>query len=250
MNTALSRSQVLSVTLHLSLLLALLFLRPLTTAPLPDLSPVLMPLTPRKLLWRTQDGGGGQQHTTPATAGRVAIATTLRPLVPPTSPPLDRTPKLVAEAAIVLETPVAMPQADLLGDPLAKLQGTGSLGPGGPEGIGSGRDSGVGDTAGRRLGSTTSASLLRYTTAPVLVKRIEPEYPEEARRAKFQGFVTISVEIDENGRVGVLRVLQPAGLGLDEKAIEAVKQWRFKPAMRDGRPVAAPAQIQVSFRLL
>ncbi len=250
MNAVLTRSQVLSLTLHLSLLLTLLFLRPLTTAPLPDLTPVLIPLTPRKLLWKAQDAGGGQQQAAPATLGRLPVPTPRRTLVPPTTRPVDHQPKLVAEAAIMLDTQVTMPQLDVLGDPLSQVKGTGSLGPGGPQGIGSGRDHGVGDTAGNRLGSSTASQSWRATTPPVLLRQVEPDYPEEARRAKVQGFVTISVEIDENGRVRVLRVLQPAGLGLDEKAIEAVKQWRFKPAMRDGRPVAAPAQIQVSFRLL
>jgi TonB family protein len=78
----------------------------------------------------------------------------------------------------------------------------------------------------------------------------EPEYSEEARKAKFQGSVIVALIVDEKGNPQSIRVIRPLGLGLDEKAIEAVQKWRFKPGLKDGRPVPVTAQIEVSFRLL
>jgi len=87
------------------------------------------------------------------------------------------------------------------------------------------------------------------TTAPVLLHKQEPEYPEEARRAKYSGTVVLEAEIDDSGGVRDVRV-RSLGLGLDEKAVEAVAQWRFQPGTRDGQPVAMRARVRVSFRLL
>ena len=74
---------------------------------------------------------------------------------------------------------------------------------------------------------------------------------EEARAAGVQGTVVLQVEVDPSGRVAMtpIRVIRSLGLGLDEKAIEAVKQWKFKPATKNGTPITAKATIEVSFRL-
>jgi TonB family protein len=87
-------------------------------------------------------------------------------------------------------------------------------------------------------------------TAPVLLYRKEPEYTEEARRARVSGTVQLYVEIDPSGNPTNIRVLQGPGLGLDERAIEAVRTWKFKPGFKDGNPVTVAANISVSFRLL
>jgi TonB family protein len=87
-------------------------------------------------------------------------------------------------------------------------------------------------------------------TAPVLLYRREPEYTEEARKAKYSGTVQLYVEIDPSGTPTNIRVLQGPGLGLDERAIEAVRQWKFKPGTKDGNPVTVGANISVSFQLL
>jgi len=87
-------------------------------------------------------------------------------------------------------------------------------------------------------------------TAPVLVYKSEPEYTELARVAKYQGTVTLYVEITPDGRATNIKVLNSLGLGLDEKAIEAVSQWVFKPGLKDGQPVTVQATIEVNFRLL
>jgi TonB family protein len=83
----------------------------------------------------------------------------------------------------------------------------------------------------------------------VLAKN-EPSYTEEARAAKIQGAVVLNVVVGEDGsprQVSVLRSLDP---GLDQKAVETVSSWKFRPGMKDGKPVAVQAQIEVNFRLM
>jgi len=87
-------------------------------------------------------------------------------------------------------------------------------------------------------------------SAPVLIRKVEPEYSEEARKAKWQGTSTLSVDVDESGRVTAAYVIRALGLGLDEKAVQAVRQWQFRPATKDGTPIAVRVEVEVSFRLL
>jgi TonB family protein len=87
-------------------------------------------------------------------------------------------------------------------------------------------------------------------TNPVPISRPEPQYSEEARKAKWSGTVLLSLVVDENGVPESIKVIKPLGLGLDEKAIEAVQQWRFRPGTKSGVPVAVAAQIEVTFRNL
>ena len=87
-------------------------------------------------------------------------------------------------------------------------------------------------------------------SAPALLFKVEPEYSEEARKAKFQGTVVLYVVVDEKGQPRDLKVVRPLGLGLDEKAIEAVQKWRFRPGQLNGKPVSVAATIEVNFRLL
>jgi TonB family protein len=87
-------------------------------------------------------------------------------------------------------------------------------------------------------------------TIPLLLHKREPEYSEEARKAKYQGTVRLDVEVDGSGQVTNMRVIRALGLNLNEKAMEAVKQWKFRPGMRNGQPIAVQAQVDVSFRLL
>jgi TonB family protein len=87
-------------------------------------------------------------------------------------------------------------------------------------------------------------------SAPTALYQIEPEYSEEARKAKLQGEVLLYLEIDQFGRTGDIRVARPLGLGLDEKAMEAVSQWRFKPALKGSVPVKVSVNLETNFRLL
>jgi len=79
---------------------------------------------------------------------------------------------------------------------------------------------------------------------------VDPEFSEEARKAKYQSTVLVAIEIDTSGHPANLRILQGLGMGLDEKAIEAVSQWPFRPGLQDGKPTVTRATVQVTFRLL
>ena len=85
---------------------------------------------------------------------------------------------------------------------------------------------------------------------PVLIFKKDAAYSDEARRAKYQGTVLLDVEIDDSGKVTDIRRVGSLGLRLDDQAIEAVQQWRFKPATQKGKPVSTRTQVEVNFRLL
>ena len=99
----------------------------------------------------------------------------------------------------------------------------------------------------QKSGAVQSAG---YDELPRLLRKVEPAYSEEARKAKFQGHVVLYVEVDASGQVKDPRVMRSLGLGLDEKALEAVRQWEFAPATEDGKPVTAFVQVEMNFRLL
>lgn len=86
--------------------------------------------------------------------------------------------------------------------------------------------------------------------APRLIVKVEPGYTEEARAAKVQGTAVLGVEVWPDGQAHNLHVKRSLDPGLDAKAIEAIQQWRFKPAEKDGRPVKVKATIEVNFRLM
>ncbi len=86
-------------------------------------------------------------------------------------------------------------------------------------------------------------------STPALLEKTEPEYTEQARAARFQGTVLLYVEIEPDGRARNIKVQRSLGLGLDEKAVEAVSKWKFKPGQKDGVPVTVQATIEVNFRL-
>jgi TonB family protein len=93
-----------------------------------------------------------------------------------------------------------------------------------------------------------------YTTgngvsAPALLRKVEPEYSEEARRAKYEGVAILYVEVGPDGNAGNIKVSRAIGLGLDEQAIAAVRKWKFKPGYKDGQPVTVAVQIEVQFKL-
>jgi periplasmic protein TonB len=85
---------------------------------------------------------------------------------------------------------------------------------------------------------------------PSILFKVEPEYSEEARKAKYSGTVMLAVVVDTEGHARDIHVVKSLGMGLDEKAIEAVEKWKFKPGMRSGQPVNVRATIEVNFRLL
>ena len=85
--------------------------------------------------------------------------------------------------------------------------------------------------------------------APVVIYQVDPEFSEEARKAKFSGNVEVYLWVDENGNPSHIRVARGVGMGLDEKAKEAVAQYKFKPAMQNGKPVKVDLYIDVNFQI-
>jgi len=120
-------------------------------------------------------------------------------------------------------------------------------------GYGGGLGSGTGNGYGPGTGGNTGGGVYRVgggVSAPVPIFTPEAEFSDEARRAKYQGVCLVSLIVDAQGNPQNVHVVRPLGMGLDEKALEAVRKYKFKPAMKDGRtPVPVLMSIEVNFRL-
>jgi TonB family protein len=202
-------------------------------------------------------GGGGDRSPLPASKGRLPRAD-LKQFTPPTAVIQNENPRLVMEPTIIADPNMPLPNVNMpnYGDPFGQI-GPPSSGPGSGGGIGSGSGGGVGSGRGPGVGPGSGGGFgggaFRIgggVSAPVPIYKVEPEYSEEARKAKFQGTVVLAIVVDETGKVTNVRVLRPLGMGLDEKAIEAVTKWRFRPGYKDGKPVPVMANVEVNFRLL
>jgi TonB family protein len=214
-----------------------------TIARVPDR---VVPLfAPRLAKTMKEQGGGGQRNPLPASFGQPPPRPVTRIFVPPMAVRLEN-PKLMVQQAMI-EAPDSASSREI-GDPLGKI-GALSGGSGGPFGIGDGTGLGIGKGPGNGT-SAESYKALGITEQPRLLHVEEPEYSEEGRKARAQGSVLLAIDVDVNGKVANIRVVKSLGLGLDEKAKEAVLKWRFRPAMAGGRPVVAPAEVTVTFHLL
>jgi protein TonB len=201
-------------------------------------------------------GGGGERNPVPATKG-MAPKFSFNQIAPPmvhTKPDSNIQATLLGPPDLKIPSP----NMDNYGDPLAKML-TGSGGPGGGSGIGTGTGTGIGSGEGGGLGpgsgGGTGGGAYRPGTGgvgyPTCVYCPDPKYSEEARKAKYQGTVVLQVVITPDGRATEIQVVKGPGLGLEEKAVEAVKQWRFKPAMGPGgKPVPVVVPLEITFRLL
>jgi len=201
-------------------------------------------------------GGGGDRSPTPVSKGKLPKIADKQFVPPMISKVQD--PKLVMDPTLIMQQDAPIPKVnmDQLGDPLAKA-GIASNGFGSGGGMGSGRGGGVGPGSGPGFGPGSGGNMgggaYRIgggVSPPTVIFKVEPEYSEEARKAKFQGTVVLFVVVDEHGNPRDLKVIRPLGLGLDQKAIEAVEKWKFSPGKKDGKPVPVQATIEVNFRLL
>jgi periplasmic protein TonB len=252
-----SRSGVMSLLIHVGVvaLLLLIFQAPAVQKKIKDVTDIyyVPPYKPKlpPAAQKSGGGGGGGMHMQKPVSRGVPPPPAPKQFTPPTfaieHPKLPVVPTITAPAPQI--------QADNYGDPLSKaMQQSG--GPG-SQGFGTGKGGGIGggngDGVGPGNGGGTGGGAFRIggdVSAPSLVSKVEPEYSEEARKAKYSGTVLLSIVVDEHGLPRDIRVVRPLGLGLDEKAIEAVSHWRFRPGMKGGRPVATQAQVEVNFRLL
>jgi TonB family protein len=222
----------------------------------PDLAPYV-PDMPKKKAEMGGGGGGGDRTPIPASKGKLPRVAP-RQFTPPTAVVNNPNPKLVMEPTIIVQPDAPLPQiaSPNYGNPLG-IAGPPSSGPGSGGGIGTGKGGGVGSGTGAGFGpgsgGGTGGGIYRIgggVSSPVPIFKPEPEYSEEARKAKFQGAVLLSIVVNADGSTSNIRVVRPLGLGLDEKAIEAVAKWKFRPSLKDGKPVAVSANVEVNFRLL
>jgi periplasmic protein TonB len=217
-------------------------------------APPLSAYMPEKKDTMHGGGGGGTRAPLDASKGKlpkIAPRQFTPPRVdPPENPKLPMTPTIVSE---VQPPDVNMPN---YGDPMSHLgipsNGTGlggGIGSGSGGGVGSGKGAGVGPGSGGGFGGG-AYRIGGGVSPPSILSKVEPEYSEEARKAKWQGTVVLQLVVDEHGLPRDMKITRSLGLGLDQKAIEAVGKWRFKPGMKDGKPVPVIATIEVNFRLL
>jgi protein TonB len=205
-------------------------------------------------------GGGGDRSLLRASQGRLPKIA-LKQFTPPMAVVHNAAPKLIMEPTIIAPPDAVVPIAKfaMLGDPngipgppsggrgsrggIGDGDGTG-VGPGRGPGYGPGEDGGIGGGPGGGAGSRGAI------TAPQVLSMVEPEYSEEARRARVQGAVVLYIEVGPQGKAQNVRVVQQLGLGLDERAIEAVMKWKFRPGSQNGKPVTTSARVDVFFHLL
>jgi len=201
-------------------------------------------------------GGGGDRDVLKASQGRLPKFA-MQQITPPAAVIRNLNPKLAVEPTVIVppDIKVAMNNMPNLGDPKSSAV-IPSNGTGGSAGIGSGSGGGIGPGTGAGVGPGSGGGIGggvfrvgRGVTAPRPIYDPEPEFSEEARKAKYQGVCTLEVVVDVAGRPTNIRVVGALGMGLDEKAIEAVKTWRFEPAMKDGHPVAVAVNLEVDFHL-
>lgn len=255
-----SKARVMSVIIHVVIIFLILWLgslkpvQKLVQQTVTLIAPDLKPYLPDKPKDRSGGGGGGTRSPLDASKGKLPKIAPRQFTPPRVDPPKD--PKLPMEPTIVSDAPIPNINALNYGDPMSKLgipsNGTGiggGIGSGIGGGVGVGRGPGVGPGSGGGFGGG-AYRIGGGVSAPVVLSKVEPEYSEEARKAKWQGTVVLTLVVDEHGLPQAMKVTRSLGLGLDQKAIEAVSKWRFKPGMKDGKPVPVIATIEVNFRLL
>ena len=218
----------------------------------PEDLPVLKPSSTRS----GGGGGGGDRDVLQASKGKLPKFA-MQQITPPVVVVRNENPKLPVEPTIVIPPQVQLASNNMpnLGDPLSHAtlpsNGTGSgsgIGSGSGGGIGSGHGPGFGPGEG----GGTGGGIFHVgggVSPPRVIFQVDPEFSEEARKAKYQGTCTLMLVVDTAGHPSNIRVASSLGMGLDEKAIEAVKNWRFEPSMKDGHPVRVEIAVEVEFHL-
>ena len=204
-------------------------------------------------------GGGGDRDPVPAPKGRLP-KTALQQITPPAIVVRNEAPKLAVQPTVVIP-----PQVHLADNHMPNLgTSTGAVMPAAPPsngtgsggGIGSGSGGGLGVGHGPGVGAGSGGGIGGGVykvgggiSAPQAISAPDPDYTEEARRAKKQGTCVLWLIVDAAGRPRDIKVVRGLGLGLDAKALEAVQQWRFQPALKDGKPVDVQISVEVEFHL-
>jgi TonB family protein len=230
--------------------------KPVVALVSPDMND-LLPMQPKKMDAMHGGGGGGDRDKIEAPKGKLP-KTSMEQITPPAMVIRNDHPKLAVEPTVVVPPTIKvasnMPN---IGDPLAKMpSGPPSNGIGAGAGIGSGTGGGIGSGEGAGVGPGKGGGLgggvFRVgggVSAPKILDQPDPEYSEEARKAKYQGVCVLWLIVGSDGRPRDVKVARSLGMGLDEKAIDAVRKWKFEPAMKDGKPVAVQIMVEVNFHL-
>jgi TonB family protein len=205
-------------------------------------------------------GGGGERNPIPASKGKLPKFSLQPQLAPPVVVIQNPNPALPVIPTVVVPPDIHVPQPNLpnYGDPLAAMV-TNSGGPGSGGGIGTGSGGGVGSGTGPGVGPGEGGGIggghfhvgRDGIGEPTCIYCPSPLFTDEARKARHQGTVLLQIVILPDGRTSDVRVLHGLGMGLDEKAVETVRTWRWKPVIGPGgKPVTVDLSIEVSFRLL
>jgi protein TonB len=202
-------------------------------------------------------GGGGNHELVEASKGKLPKMVK-QPLAPPQILKIDH-PKLAVEPAVMMPQQIKLPDnpnMPNIGVPQSPQIALASQGSGSGSGFGSGSGGGIGSGNGNGIGPGTGGGYgggLYHpgggVSNPVLVYAPDPEFSDEARRAKYQGVCVVGLIVDAQGNPQRVRIVRPLGMGLDEKALEAVRQYKFKPAVFNGKPVPVEINIEVNFRI-
>lgn len=200
-------------------------------------------------------GGGGENSPLPANEG-VLPRFQLIQLTPPRPQVMKVEPRLAVTPSLLSPNELKANVLDLsvLGSPLHEVSPP-STGMGKGGGIGSGTGSGIGAGRGSGFGSEKGAGtdgifeVGGEVSAPLLRVQVDPEYSEQARVQRLQGAVLLSIEVWPDGRAHNVRVVRGLGMGLDQRAVEAVGKWEFEPGFKDGEPVSVVCRVEVIFTL-
>lgn len=201
-------------------------------------------------------GGGGTHSPVEASKGRLPQISR-RQITPPQILRIEH-PKLPVPATIMMPQQMKLPDANMpnIGMPNSPQVALASQGGGSNSGFGSGSGGGIGSGSGNGLGPGSGGGygggpmhVGGGVSAPVLIYSVEPEFSDEARRAKYQGICVVSLIVDKQGLPQNIQVVRPLGMGLDQKAVEAVRQYKFRPAYYHGHPVPVLINVEVNFRI-
>lgn len=265
-----------STSLHGLIAVTVLFVGSLTLARADAPTDALPPAEPVRLVFLATPGPGGgggggglRMQAPPPKAERRGNASLSSPLparrVPPPPEPRPRIvepppPPLDARTLPPVMAPVATRPADATDRDgvLARAETveTPSAGPGSGGGTGTGTGTGIGEGDGSGLGEGsgggTGGGPYRPgsgVTPPRLLKEVRADYSDAARRANLEGEVVLEIVVRRDGTVGDVTVLRGLGLDLNQRAVQAVRQWRFSPARLKGVPVDVVVEVAVEFRL-
>ena len=256
-------SGLISVALHATIVLIIAIPVAAALQPVPTLTSVLMTIPPPPLILNLPPntgksgggGGGGLKTPTPPSKGAPPRGAD-KQILPPAVEIKNLAPELIVEPTIIAPQ-LAQVQLPIMqfGDPNGVV-GPPSAGPGTGGGIGTGRGTGVGGGRGAGLGPGEGGgvgggvfSVGGGVSEPSITYQILPEYSDDGRKGRIQGTVELLIVVKANGEVDFQNVRKSLGYGLDQKAIEAVRKWKFLPGKKDGTPVATLVSVSVNFSL-